>query len=125
MFVPAMDCPHCKASNPVGATNCATCRAPLVDSAATIVAELTPPADSGDLTIIDGAEARPYRNPQATVDGPTYSSMEIPPAWPVPPSAQSLGDAGASLTSFKPASLLANPYQITHILAQPAIAPAS
>ncbi len=113
-----MNCPHCKTSNPVGAANCATCRAPLIDSAATIVAELTPPTDSGDVTIIDVAQARLYKSPEAAADGPTSSSMEIPAAWSVPPLAQSLVEARNSLASFKPGSLLGNRYEIIGILGQ-------
>jgi eukaryotic-like serine/threonine-protein kinase len=113
-----MDCPHCKTSNPLGAANCSTCRAPLAASAATVVGVLTPPVGSGQVTIVDAAAGPPYKPSEATLDGLASSPMDIPTAWSVPPAAQSLEEARASLAPLKTGSLLGNRYEIVSILGE-------
>jgi eukaryotic-like serine/threonine-protein kinase len=113
-----MECPHCKTSNPLGAASCSTCRTPLIDSGATLVAELTPPADRGDATIVDGRQIRPPIDPEATATGLASSSMEIPAAWSVPPTSQSLAEARRSISGFAPGSLVGNRYEIIKILGE-------
>ena len=113
-----MYCPHCKTSNPLGAANCSTCRAPLAASAATAVAELTPPVGSGEVTIVDGAAVPPYKPSEGTLDGLASSSMEIPAAWSVPATTQSLEEARASLAPLQTGSLLGHRYEIVAILGE-------
>ena len=99
-----MECPHCNARNPLGATNCSRCHAPL-GAAATLVAELTPPADSvGDApTIVSQTPERSASKPP---------SMAVPTGWSVP------STGAAQLGSLQPGSLLGNRYEIIQILGQ-------
>jgi eukaryotic-like serine/threonine-protein kinase len=113
-----MDCPHCKASNPFGAANCLRCRAPLVVSAPTVVAEMTPPLQDSAVTIVDGAQVRPQTPSDVTLDAVSSPAMDIPTAWSVPPTVQSLAEAQASVAPLKPGSLLGNRYEIVDILGE-------
>src|SRR5579862_3939287 len=104
-----MDCPHCRTHNPLEATNCSHCRAPLGANAETLVAELTPPAGIGTVTTNDRAPTTPNLDLDLTLAASTPSSMAVPSKWSVPAPAQGAGP-GASLKvdSIKPGSLLAN-----------------
>jgi tetratricopeptide (TPR) repeat protein/predicted Ser/Thr protein kinase len=82
-----------------------------------MVAGLTPTGDSSELTIVDKVQIHLFKAPEAA-GGLTPSSMEIPPAWSVPLSAQPLGEARASVASLKPGTLLGNRYEIIGILGQ-------
>ncbi len=112
-----MNCPHCKTSNPLGAASCSKCRAPLVDGA-TLVAELTPPTVSGDVTIVDVGHVRVQPDPDATATGLASNSMEIPAAWSQPAVKQSLAEARRSITGFAPGDLVGNRYEIIKILGE-------
>src|SRR5579863_2872885 len=117
-----MDCPHCKTSNPLGAASCSTCRTPLVDSGATLVAQMTPPASNSEATIVGGAQNSPKSttplDPDATAPGIPANSMAIPADWSVPPTSQSVADARRSVSSLSPGSMLGNRYQIIKILGE-------
>ena len=98
-----MDCPHCKASNPLGASNCSSCHSPLGD-APTLVAELTPPADSDAATVV--------------VKTSKPSSMAVPTGWSVPAPGEGPGGTGRASGSLEPGSLLGHRYEIIEILGQ-------
>src|SRR5215472_8134822 len=102
-----MDCPHCKASNPLGASNCSSCHASLGD-APTLVAELTPPADSDAATVVVKTSSRTASKP---------SSMAVPTGWSVPAPGEGAGGTKAS-GSLEPGSLLGHRYEIIEILGQ-------
>jgi len=103
-----MDCPHCKASNPLGATNCSSCHEPL-GNAPTLVAELTPPADSDAATVVVKASSRVANRP---------SSMAIPTGWTVPVPGQGPGRPGSASGSLEPGTVLGYRYEIVEILGQ-------
>ena len=114
-----MDCPHCRTRNPVEATNCSHCRAPLGGNAETLVAELTPPAGIGTVTTDDRAPTPPNLDLDLTLAASAPSSMAVPSKWSVPvPGQRSAGGIPAAVDSIKPGSLLANRYEILDILGQ-------
>jgi hypothetical protein len=87
-----MDCPHCNASNPVGTETCGSCRTPLIDSGATLVAQMTPPVVNSDAMLIDSAELRRYKILESMAAN-SPPSMEIPKDWSIPPASQILEEA--------------------------------
>src|SRR5579864_1581310 len=114
-----MDCPHCTTRNPVEATNCSHCRAPLGGTADTLVAELTPPAGVGTVAADHQAPTPPSFDVDVTLAASVPSSMAVPSKWSVPvPGQQGGGGASLKVDSIKPGSLLGNRYEILDILGQ-------
>ena len=114
-----MDCPHCTTRNPVEATNCSHCRAPLGGTADTLVAELTPPAGVGTVAADHQAPTPPSFDVDVTLAASVPSSMAVPSKWSVPVPGQRTGEsASLKVDSIKPGSLLANRYEIMDILGQ-------
>ncbi len=111
-----MDCPHCQTRNPLGAANCSKCRAPLGGSAETLVAEMTPPAESSAVTLESAPQTPPGNTSDVTLDGSDSSSMAIPTAWSAPVLAQ--GGVSVVFTSIQPGSVLGNRYEILSILGE-------
>jgi hypothetical protein len=96
LLYPAMDRPHCKTRNSIGAVNCSNCRAPLGGNAATLVGVLTPPTWSSGGALDGQAQTPPRDAGETTVDGSAPSSMAIPTAWSVSGSGQGNAGGGAS-----------------------------
>ena len=118
MLVRAMDCPHCKTRNPPGTANCSTCHAALGASAATVVGELTPPAEGSAITIVAETPTSSSKATDVTIDGPAPSSMAIPTAWSVPALGQGAEAGQVAFAAIKPGSLLGNRYEIIDILGE-------
>lgn len=110
-----MNCPHCDTSNPLGAVRCSNCLTLLATSAATLVAELTPPSGSLNVPRNDNPPAPPSNNFDVTLDGAGSAPTLVSNAWSVVPSGQR---GTGSLASVGPSALLGNRYEILEILGE-------
>ena len=118
-----MLCPHCRTSNPPSATLCGTCHTPLPGS---VITKTPPPVegqtttnplqgtiDAEGQTLIDQPETpggTPVRN--------TPASMAVPTGWSVPAPTPTTERIAGSLEAIQPGTLLANRYEIIHLLGQ-------
>jgi tetratricopeptide (TPR) repeat protein/predicted Ser/Thr protein kinase len=115
-MVPGTDCPYCKASNPPGATSCSTCHRLLASSAATVVADRTPPTGTSAATITDGM-ASPWVS-EIVGDQSTPASMAVPTGWSVPAGGTHAPGGQSAFVTLQPGSLLGNRYEIMDVLGE-------
>jgi tetratricopeptide (TPR) repeat protein/predicted Ser/Thr protein kinase len=109
-----MDCPHCKTSNPLGATNCSHCFASLSSAAVTVVAEMTPPSGASGATIT-GETVLPT-NADTPISQSAPASMAIPTSWSVPATGGGAGEPSSG--PIRPGSIVGNRYEIIAVLGE-------